>query len=120
MTHPTAREMAEKLGKKAVSDDYIEDGGYIRDWLVDDIEQALTQFAEAQAMAGKLYGPSVLETIEKAKRDSFAECRKRAAKIIDHLKVLNTLIPKNCPAYNRSLALIIELEQALTPEEKKP
>ncbi len=41
MTPPTARERAKRIGKKAVSDDYVEDGGYILDWLVNDIVEAL-------------------------------------------------------------------------------
>lgn len=44
MTKPSReRQIAEEIGRKAVSDDYVEDGGYIRDWLVNDIEQAIRQ-----------------------------------------------------------------------------
>ena len=34
---------AEAIAKKAAGDDYIEDGGYIRDWLCADIENALIE-----------------------------------------------------------------------------
>lgn len=48
MTSPQSRALAEKIGKKAVSDEYVEDGGYIRDWLVDDIEKAIQQAVAAE------------------------------------------------------------------------
>jgi hypothetical protein len=34
---------ARQIGDKAVSEDYIEDGGYIKDWLVQDIAQTLQE-----------------------------------------------------------------------------
>jgi len=42
MTHDLEKR-AEEIAKKAVGDDYIEDGGYIRDWLYADILKALSQ-----------------------------------------------------------------------------
>ena len=48
--NPRDLEKADEIGKKAVSDDYIEDGGYIRDWLADDILAALSQ-ARAEGRA---------------------------------------------------------------------
>ena len=53
--NPRDLEKADEIGKKAVSDDYIEDGGYIRDWLADDILAALSQArAEGRAEGGAL------------------------------------------------------------------
>lgn len=35
------RKKAKKIAKKAANGSYVEDGGYIRDWLATDIEKAL-------------------------------------------------------------------------------
>lgn len=37
------RKKAKEIAKKAVNSSYVEDGGYIRDWLANDIEKALVE-----------------------------------------------------------------------------
>jgi hypothetical protein len=71
---PTLEQRAEEIAKKAVSDDYIEDGGYIRDWLYDDILAALRQTRE------EAYHQGFYEGTEKLPKNiyekTFAEGRK--------------------------------------------
>lgn len=37
------RKKAKEIAKKAANGSYVEDGGYIRDWLANDIEKALVE-----------------------------------------------------------------------------
>ena len=58
----TPEQIAKAIGRKAVSDDYVEDGGYIRDWLVNDIAQAIRAYGqecyEDAAKIAKKWGDS--------------------------------------------------------------
>lgn len=81
-------ERAEKIGKKAVSDDYIEDGGYIRDWLVADILAELdAACAEGEKKANDFAAMRVIE-VNKEAVDLAVKCaveaeRERCAKIAE-------------------------------------
>jgi hypothetical protein len=46
MTSTDLEKRARKIADKAVSDNYIEDGGYIKDWLYSDLLEALRQIRE--------------------------------------------------------------------------
>ena len=76
----TAEEVAKEIGKKAVSDDYIEDGGYIRDWLVNDIAQALTAFRDEGALQQLRICAS---HCEQQRQQARSEALEEAAKIAD-------------------------------------